>query len=265
MSPRRLVSVALIAAAGAGFVWGANRLIDRLYPADSPPAIAVAASADAQTSPSSTPVAVAPAATSHVVFFDGGYAVGPASEIELVLAARSRGTHTACEQPAPTPDERASWQSRHPPRRAPAVVDLLRMSDVDLAAAVSARLLDKSYGAGYAAMTREEQNVYLVYVLELEVVDGGLDGFFGNSAGNCATRTAAALEEVGLDRQAAALRAVLADFPDGGPSEDRSTRFDQLDALGGRRARWHRLDRELEGIATGTAGYIRAHVMVFPL
>jgi hypothetical protein len=86
-----------------------------------------------------------------------------------------------------------------------------------------------------------------------------------NSSGNCAPRTATALDEIGLVEESKVYREALALFPDAAPSEDRSTRFDQLDALGGRRSRWNSMGRELESVLLGTAGYIRDHALAFDL
>ncbi|HEY3822482.1 MAG TPA: DUF4375 domain-containing protein [Polyangiaceae bacterium] len=145
------------------------------------------------------------------------------------------------------------------------MMDLLERSDEELASEVGARLQDMIYGAGYAAMSREEQNVYLVYVLDAEVANGGLEQFFGNSSGNCAVRTAVALEEIGLDAASKVLRTALSVFPDAGPAEDRSTRYDQLETLGARRNAWDGLGSHLEGIHTRTGSYIHAHAMAFGL
>jgi hypothetical protein len=144
-------------------------------------------------------------------------------------------------------------------------VDLLNRSNLGLVTEVGSRLLDKSYGPGFAAMSRPEQNVYLVWVLQGEVNNGGLDQFFGNSSGNCALRTAIALDEIGMSGESKVYKEALALFPDAAPSEDRSTRYDQLEAIGTRRGPWSRMDHKLESCLLGAADYIRRHAMAFDL
>ncbi|HEY8089183.1 MAG TPA: hypothetical protein VIF09_15095 [Polyangiaceae bacterium] len=61
-------------------------------------------------------------------------------------------------------------------------------------------------------------------------------------------------------------RVACAEFPDGGPAEDRGTRLDQLDALGERRRdAWTRLDSLFEGASSSSAvaAYVRANAMAF--
>lgn len=201
---------------------------------------------------------------SEVQFFDGGYAVGPKREIDKVIRASTEGTRTACEQPPPTTEERARWKRGTGALGSLSMTDLLARPDPEMTVEIASRLLDKTYGTGYAAMSREEQNVHLVSTLEAEVINGGLDQFFTNSSGNCALRTSAALDEIGLAEQDALFRRALADFPDASPSEDRRTRFDQIDALGRRRDDWSKFD-DFEGIGSSpkVASYIRSHASAF--
>jgi hypothetical protein len=220
---------------------------------------------------------------SNIKFFDGGYAVGPSREIEKVIRASVQGTHTACEGPPPTEQERADWKrvvttvpkrttfadhaiELRPHASVPMSV-LLKGPDIDLADEVEWRLDDEFFGGrGFVGMTREEQNVYLVHVLEGEVENGGLDQFFSNSSGNCALRTAEALKELGLVAELAAFRRALALFPEGTPSEDRSTRFTQLEVLGSRREEWDKLDKNFEGLSGyPVADYVRKHASAFVL
>jgi hypothetical protein len=257
----------VIAAAGALLVV-VDRGFDRLFasmPADGAaprPSVSASPIPPALTPPP-PPSAALP---SSVRLFDGGYVVGSSRDVEAVLRAHAHGTRTGCEDPPPTAQSKARWAEAHAGGpRGPAFVDLLRGDDGTLATEVGSRLQDAIYGRGYAAMSRPEQNVYLVWALDLEVVDGGLDGFFVNSAGNCARRTMTALDEVGLSPEARALREVFAAFPDGGPAEDRGTRLDQLDVLGPRRDAWTRLGSVFEGASSSSAvaAYVRANAMAF--
>jgi hypothetical protein len=230
-------------------------------------AVAWLASLTARKSQESGTQSAAGEAASGVKFFDAGFAVGPAREIEKVLRSSTAGTRTACEEPAPSPDERMRWNPHEGPLAALSMADLLERSDSDLCLEVDSRLLDTVYGAGYAAMSREEQNVYVVSTLEDEIINGGLDQYFVNSSGNCAMRTLAALGEMGLFHQHEAFMQALALFPDASASEDRSTRFDQLEVIGHRRDAWGRLDDAFEGVSGSrpVADYIRRHASAFAL
>jgi hypothetical protein len=263
MSFPRLAWLSLLVAGAAGGAILVDRCVDRLTATTGPTPLTAPAPRPAGSSGGAPSAATT--SEPQVTFFDGGYAVGPARAIEKVLAAQTRGTPTACEQPPPTPEERAQWKGVKSDLSSVPLVDLLRRTDLDLVTEVGSRLLDKKYGPGFASMSRPEQNVYLVWVLQGEVVDGGLDQFFGNSSGNCAVRTAAALDEIGLVQESKVYRDALALFPDASPSEDRSTRYDQLDAIGARRARWDSMDRKLYNVLQGAAGYIRGNALAFDL
>jgi hypothetical protein len=258
MSSRQLLGGAVILGLVVALVVGVDRCVDRLVPGGP---IAATSLSRIDASPA-TSVGV----DDRVKFFDGGYAVGSARDIEAVIAEQAhRGPPTACESPPPTPEERASWKPHKSDLSSVPFTKLLKMSDMDLTVEVSSRLLDKEYGAGYAAMSREEQNVYLANLLTDEVVNGGVDQYFVNSAGNCAERTLVALDEMGLTDESRWFREALALFPDAGPAEDRSTRFDQLEAIGNRRNRWNRLDEHFDSLTVATGSYIRANAMKFSL
>jgi hypothetical protein len=259
----RLAQITVFVASAAAVTFLLDRTADRLFPASSPDPLPSSLPQPAGSSRAAA--SGAEASEPQVTRFDGGYAVGSAREVEKAIAAQIRGTHTACKEPPPTAEERASWKPLKTELSSVSMPDLLRRSDLDLVTEMGSRLLDKSYGPGFAAMSRPEQNVYLVWVLQGEVDNGGLEQFFGNSSGNCAVRTAAALDEVGLVEESKVYREALGVFPDSDPSEDRSTRYDQLEALGARRTRWDSMDRKLENVLLGTADYIRHHALAFDL
>jgi len=144
-------------------------------------------------------------------------------------------------------------------------IHVLALEDQWLVEQVMERLRDKAYGTGFSRMSRQEQNVYLVSQIDGEIENGGMDQFFTNSAGNCATRTLAALDEIGLTDCSKLLRRVIELFPDAGPSEDRSTRFDQLDALGARRNRFDDGDEDWGVNVKIVAAYVRQHARSFSL
>jgi hypothetical protein len=164
-----------------------------------------------------------------------------------------------------TAEEQARWKPLRTTLSSVPFAELLRRSNLDLVTEVGSRLLDKEYGPGFAAMSRAEQNVYLIWTLQGEVDNGGLDQFFANPSGNCALRTAAALDEVGMASESKLFRKALALFPDAAPSEDYDTRYEQLDALGARRDRWTSMGRDLDSVLLGAADYIRKHALEFDL
>jgi hypothetical protein len=198
----------------------------------------------------------------HVQYFDGGYAVGPAREIAKVIQAEVRGKWSACQQPEPTAEERAKWGYKE---RGVPFAQLLRTDDPTLAVEVTSRLLDKAYGPGFAKMTREEQNVFLVSEIDGWIENGGLYQYFVNAEGNCALRAVTALDEIGLTENSRLLRRASALFPDASPSENQSTRLDQLDALGARIDRLGGFGAHWEDSTSQIAAYVRAHAGAFSL
>lgn len=217
-------------------------------------------------SPPSVPASTPSAAPSGGVVVVGGHAVGPANAIAKLAQASARGTVTACESPPPDEAARSRWKVHEGALAKVPFADLLRRSDSDLTSEVVERLLDKIYGVGWVAMSREEQNVELISALEAEVVNGGLDQYFTNSSGNCAVRAAVALREIGFVAEFATFQRVLAGFPDASPSEDRSTRFDQLDAIGGLHIR-PEVDKAFDGLTSSpvVAAYVKKHAIAFNL
>jgi len=183
----------------------------------------------------------ASAAEPPITLFDGGYAVGPGRNVEAVLRAQTAQTRTGCQTPPPNAEQKAQWRSIGGPLASLSVSQLTAHPDDELVRELEGRLQDRIYGSGYAAMSREEQNVYLAYVLEAEVVNGGLTQFFENSSGNCALRTKEALDEIGLRASYDEYVRALSVFPDSAPSDDRGTRLAQMDALTARaRAKWEK-------------------------
>ena len=89
----------------------------------------------------------------------------------------------------------------------------------------------KAERLGIDALTEAERIVVLVNRVNFDVEMGGLTAFFYNSAGDHAVETVSALEAVGAQGAADALRAANALFPGGAPSEDRAKRFDGWQTL----------------------------------
>ena len=98
---------------------------------------------------------------------------------------------------------------------------------------------------GFAALTPAEQVAYCVDALEREVANGGFEQFFGNSSGDTAAETLAALETIGAMKAAALLREAMACLPQG--SQDT----------------WHelsgRFDEYPDDLTTLMRQYVRAH------
>ena len=84
----------------------------------------------------------------------------------------------------------------------------------------------KAKRLGLNGLTDVERIVVLVNRVNFEVEMRGLTMFFYNSAGDHAVETVSALEAVGAQGAADALRAANALFPGGAPSADRTERFD---------------------------------------
>ena len=103
------------------------------------------------------------------------------------------------------------------------------------------RCSDKAENVGWAALTDIERVIVLVSWVNFEVDLGGLNTFYYNSAGNRAVETAAALDEVGACKAAAAIRAANAIFPGGAPPSDWGLRCDALRMLEEPAGRWDSL------------------------
>jgi hypothetical protein len=76
-------------------------------------------------------------------------------------------------------------------------------------------------------LSPEARLVYLTYVLEGEVTNGGIDQFFTNSSGNHALETLDCLKAIKALRYFDILQAAMNWFPDGNPSADRMERWEQ--------------------------------------
>ncbi len=68
---------------------------------------------------------------------------------------------------------------------------------------------------GLNGLLPEERDHVLLWELHMEVTDGGLDQYLGNSSGDHAEETVRALERAGLASLAGVLRRTLAALPDG--------------------------------------------------
>ena len=78
---------------------------------------------------------------------------------------------------------------------------------------------------------RAVQVVYLVGKLDFETTTGGVLQWLTNDSGLCATETVAALTEIGAVQCAGIVNRILAFFPSGAPSRDRTDRAAEVQRL----------------------------------
>jgi hypothetical protein len=81
---------------------------------------------------------------------------------------------------------------------------------------------------GFEVLLQEEREFIVLWWLEMEVIGGGLDQYFENSAGDGALEALGVLDALGAKVSARALRDALDAFGVGGYSADRSTRQKRL-------------------------------------
>jgi hypothetical protein len=120
----------------------------------------------------------------------------------------------------------------------------------------------KYASSGLTSMTEEEKTVFVVWVTDAEVKNGGFHQYFSNPSGDFASEVSPALERIGAPLAAAVIRRAVALFPDGGPAFQRAGRQAQLDAMGGRKSSmfedlenaWY---EHIEDLETCLAKYIR--------
>lgn len=101
----------------------------------------------------------------------------------------------------------------------------------DMIFELSYGIADKIQKKGFESLSHPEQVLYYVYWLEAEINNGGFEQYFGNSSGDYALDTPAALAEIGAHHTANLVKRAINLFPDGSPSRDREQRNDQLDSL----------------------------------
>lgn len=91
--------------------------------------------------------------------------------------------------------------------------------------------LDGYEPENYQKLSTREKAVWNVFWFNAEVMNGGIDQYFYNSAGDHAADCLAALETIGATEAAKLLKNGCTQFPNGTPHADRETRQQQLDAL----------------------------------
>jgi hypothetical protein len=192
----------------------------------------------------------------------------------VMAAIRDAGTPPSrCITGPPTPAEQEEWRRLQARYDVPSkeqrlsMAELLRLDDHLLVLEVGSRLMDKGHFRGLSAMSRAELNAHLLHMLQLEVNNGGFDQFFFNSAGDCAMQTANAIHDMGLTELDALYARALAKFPNRAPSEDRATRWQELERIPDSEHAWSADDTAFYHLhtETGAAAYVRAHMNDFDL
>jgi hypothetical protein len=124
-------------------------------------------------------------------------------------------------------------------------------------------VLDKVVDHGTRALSKEERAVYFTKQLLSEVRHGGLYQYFSSNAGNCALQTRDAVNEIGHRGLLNLYAQALDRFPSTGPSEDRATRWKQIDALPNAKTGWDETTKamnRLDDVDEHVAKYAKAHV-----
>jgi hypothetical protein len=103
------------------------------------------------------------------------------------------------------------------------------MSNLDYVLAVIDPWLDKYNAHGPGQLTQREAIGVGVWLLDVEVNNGGFHQYYNNSRGDLAVQTVESLAAIGAGNAAALLRAANACIPGFPLPEDRAARFAILD------------------------------------
>lgn len=91
-------------------------------------------------------------------------------------------------------------------------------------------LMEQEEKNGYTGLSTEEQNFWCVYLLDMEVDNGGFHQYFVNSSSDYAFNVLWALEQVGASNASRIARAAFAAiFPEGVVPADQNERYLQLE------------------------------------
>jgi hypothetical protein len=93
--------------------------------------------------------------------------------------------------------------------------------------------LDVRSEKDYRALRQRDRYLWDVTWFETEVMNGGMDQYFYNSAGDHAAECCEALLAIGATESCEALQEACALFPNGCPSPDREIRIAQMKAIRG--------------------------------
>jgi hypothetical protein len=122
------------------------------------------------------------------------------------------------------------------------------------------------YGkVAYEKQSKPQQVFSAIWGLESEVNNGGFAQYFGNSAGEMAVDTEAALRAIGAHRAAEIVAKAVAVFPGGAPPRDHDARQRLLrTATDEVRSTWERLDREFFKYPDDLTSLLHAWVKAHP-
>jgi len=133
----------------------------------------------------------------------------------------------------------AAVEQKRPGEDEPSIESILDEDDLDLFASdLMDHLLRRE------ELSEPESVVFRLLMLNVEVMNGGLEQYYLNAAGNDAGALAAALRAVGASRRAAIVERANALFGAGGPATEMSERRTQIRSFGAKgRGEWVRLAR----------------------
>jgi len=135
------------------------------------------------------------------------------------------------------------------------------MNDLDYVQSVIAPWIDKWIDQGENSLTSFETIGVGVWVLEVEVDNGGFHQYYSNSTGYFAGATVDALRAIGAGNTARLLAAANAEFPGAVPPTDRARRQDLLGKIDA--ARFTALEKEFyqrtENLCSLLALHLRAN------
>ena len=93
----------------------------------------------------------------------------------------------------------------------------------------SSRVLEKESETGFDSLTAKEKAVFLAFLLEGEVGNGGIEQYYTNTSGQYAVRTVEMFEAIGAKEVAKKLEELNSLFPQGIPSIDQNERCEQFE------------------------------------
>lgn len=106
------------------------------------------------------------------------------------------------------------------------------MSEIDgYLISLSEKICPRLWDGGWDALSHAEQVFACVWQLEAEINNGGFNQFYSNSAGDFATETVNALEEIGAAHTAEIVRQANALFESGEPPRDCEEREEALETI----------------------------------
>ena len=119
-----------------------------------------------------------------------------------------------------------------------------------------AAVYDKVEKVGLNNVTKKEQVMYVLYLLVVEVWNGGFEQYYSNSSGEYALEAYELLLEVGSKNSARILKKANDLFPGGKPDKDRTIRNEQLEKISS--SELEKLDKEF--VDNNPEGYVFEYI-----